>query len=158
MSVFRVPLSHPDIVEKIRVARGLPRLRRRIQKKTVSNKVRTVETPGKVFVIGYPLGGELSISLLDNDLIDHENIRGRAPGPEPRRIQYRAPTEPGSSGSPVFNSLTMELIGVHHRGGRLERLNGKPGRHAANQGMWIRPAINELRLALGYTGDMFERT
>ena len=155
MSVFEIPNTCRELGMIPQVGRGLPNLKRKVMK---PGSARPHFVPGKVFVIGYPLGRELSISLLDNRLIDHESVRGRAPGPEPRRIQYRAPTEPGSSGSPVFNSLNLQLIGVHHRGGNLRRLNGKSGRQAANQAMWIRPAINEFRLELGFDGDMFEAT
>ena len=86
-------------------------------------------TPARVYVIGHPRGGELSLSLNDNLLLDHDA--------EAARIHYRAPTEPGSSGSPVFNS-DWELIGLHHAGGtQLARLHGRPGTYAANEGIWI---------------------
>ena len=50
---------------------------------------------------------------------------------------YRAPTEGGSSGSPVFNQ-DWELLGLHHSGGKdMAKLNGKEGRYAANEGIWI---------------------
>ncbi|HBL29593.1 MAG TPA: serine protease, partial [Acidobacteria bacterium] len=45
----------------------------------------------KVYVIGHPLGGGLSLSLTDNALL----------GTSERLLHYRAPTEGGSSGSPV---------------------------------------------------------
>ena len=47
----------------------------------------------KVYVIGHPSGRVLSISLNDNALLDYDD----------RLLHYRAPTEGGSSGSPVFN-------------------------------------------------------
>jgi V8-like Glu-specific endopeptidase len=108
------------------------------------------DKPTTVYVIGYPLGQTLSISLADNELIDYENVRiGTLPGPEPRRLHYRAPTERGNSGSPVFNSRTMELIGLHHAGGYRPRLNGQPGKYHANEGLWLRPLFNAFRLAKG---------
>ena len=60
-----------------------------------------------VYVIGHPSGGDLALSIRGNDLIEiaDDNIR----------IHYKAPTQPGSSGSPVFNE-SWELIGVHHMG------------------------------------------
>jgi Trypsin-like peptidase domain len=58
----------------------------------------------RVYIIGHPQDGELSFSLQDNGLLDYEGPPAGAPSqPERRLIHYRAPTEPGSSGSPVFN-------------------------------------------------------
>ncbi len=81
----------------------------------------------RVYVIGHPKGGSLSFSIQDNLLIDHQ-----AP-----RIHYRAPTEGGSSGSPVFNSQ-WRLIGLHHAGStEMRRLRDQPGTYEANEGIWI---------------------
>ena len=60
-----------------------------------------------VYVIGHPSGGDLALSIRGNDLIEIEA--------DDIRIHYKAPTQPGSSGSPVFNE-SWELIGVHHMG------------------------------------------
>ena len=80
----------------------------------------------QVKVIGHPSGGVLSISV--NRLLDHE-----AP-----RIHYRAATEGGSSGSPVFNS-SWDLVGLHHSGGdAMPRLKGVSGSYQANEGIWIK--------------------
>jgi uncharacterized protein with NAD-binding domain and iron-sulfur cluster len=82
---------------------------------------------GRVVAIGHPRGGHLSLSLNDNLLIDHDD----------RVLHYRAPTEPGSSGSPVFDAQ-WRLIALHHAGGlSMRRLNGKPGVYPANEGIWI---------------------
>lgn len=157
VSVFRVSPQIPDLRKSMKIARGLPRLKLNAPALKGNEATQPAKVPGTVYVIGHPEGGEMSYSLYDNELIDHENYYGPGhPGPAPRRIHYRAPTQKGNSGSPVFNSLTLELIGVHHRGGRLRKLNGNPGYHAANEGLWIRPVINELRIALGFSGDMFE--
>lgn len=86
----------------------------------------------RVYVIGHPKGGELSFSIQDNLLLDHQSPY----------LHYRAPTEGGSSGSPVFNAQ-WRLIGLHHAGAHdMQRLNGKPGRYAANEGIWIK-AVSE---------------
>lgn len=89
----------------------------------------------RVYIIGHPKGGTLSFSLNDNQLLDYDD----------RLLHYRAPTEGGSSGSPVFNQ-DWELLGLHHGGSRdTPKLNNKPGRYAANEGIWveaIRKGIN----------------
>lgn len=97
----------------------------------------------RVYIIGYPGGDELAISFQDNQLLDHEGPPGGAP-PVPGRVRlhYRTPTKEGSSGSPVFNE-DWEVIGLHHYGGKLgvEKLNGKSGTYAANEGIWIKSII-----------------
>jgi S1-C subfamily serine protease len=59
----------------------------------------------RLYIAGHPGGGGLRISMHDNHLLDFDE----------RRIRYRTPTNPGSSGSPVFND-EWDLIGVHHAG------------------------------------------
>ena len=94
----------------------------------------------RVYIIGHPKGGELSFSLQDNELLDHEGPPAGAPRqPERCLIHYRAPTEPGSSGSPVFNEAPdWQVIGLHHAGGEyVRKLNGQSGTYAANEAIWI---------------------
>ena len=64
-------------------------------------------------------------------------------------MHYRAPTEPGNSGSPVFETGNWSVIGLHHMGfdqfdGRA-KLNGKPGTNHANEGI----SIKSIRRAVG---------
>lgn len=93
-----------------------------------------VEDSARVYVIGHPRGGTLSISLQDNLLLDHESPR----------IHYRTPTEGGSSGSPVFNRQ-WSLIGLHHAGSEtMPMLNNKQGTYAANEGIWIQAIIQAI--------------
>ena len=71
----------------------------------------------RLYVVGHPLGGGLSFSLQDNLLLDWDQ----------RRVHYRTPTEPGSSGSPVFDDQ-WRLVALHHAGkSDMPKLNGKPG-------------------------------
>ena len=89
--------------------------------------------PQRVYAIGHPGGRGLSLSIEDNLLLDYDD----------RLVHYRTPTEPGSSGSPVFNA-DWELIALHHAGGfEMQKLDGS-GVYPANEGI----GIQALRLAL----------
>jgi hypothetical protein len=99
-----------------------------------------VEANTKVYIIGHPRGQDLAFSFHDNELLDHEGPPGGAPQISGvSRVHYRTPTEPASSGSPVFNANSWEVIALHHKGGKddLPRLNGKAGSYAANEGISI---------------------
>lgn len=89
----------------------------------------------RAYIIGHPKGRKLSFSIHDNFLLDHDDTM----------LHYRSPTEPGSSGSPVFNEQ-WALIGLHHKGSHhMRRLHDKEGTYPANEGIWIRAIINQLR-------------
>ena len=80
-----------------------------------------------VYVVGHPGGGGLQLSIRGNDLIDTDGIR----------LHYRAPTKPGSSGSPVFDEA-WQLVGVHHYGSdNLSALRHQTGRYKGNQGTML---------------------
>jgi V8-like Glu-specific endopeptidase len=90
-------------------------------------------------VIGYPLGGGLSVSLQDSYWLD---TNGKV-------LHYRTPTEPGSSGSPVFDEKFWSLIALHHAGDtNLPRLKGS-GTYEANEGIAIKAILKATRKA-GY--------
>lgn len=92
----------------------------------------------RVYVIGHPGGRDLAFSFQDNELLDHEGPpQGKLQIPGVCRVHYRAPTEGGSSGSPVFNGDSWQVIALHHKGGKLgmPKLNGSSGTYAANEGI-----------------------
>lgn len=101
--------------------------------------------PQRVYVIGHPAGGSLSISLHDSFWLDFDGTY----------LQYRTPTEHGSSGSPVFDERSWTLIALHRRGSQaLPRLGGKSGTHEANEGV----AIEVIRRAVSTLGLGAHRT
>jgi Trypsin-like peptidase domain/Tetratricopeptide Repeats-Sensor len=96
------------------------------------------EAKRRVYVVGHPLGGGVSFSLHDNLLLDWDQ----------RLVHYRTPTEPGSSGSPVFDDQ-WRLIAIHHAGGPdMRKLNGQPGTYEANEGIRILAIVEEMRRQL----------
>jgi hypothetical protein len=102
----------------------------------------------RVYVIGHPGGRELAFSFQDNELIDHEGPpAGKPPIPNVCRVHYRAPTEGGSSGSPVFNAGLWQVVALHHSGGKvgMRCLNGKTGTYAANEGISILSIADAIR-------------
>lgn len=89
----------------------------------------------RLYMIGHPLGGDLSLSLHDNLLIDSDR----------RVVHYRTPSEPGSSGSPVFDDQ-WNLVALHHAGSfQMPRLNGQSGTYEANEGILLSQIIRMLR-------------
>jgi S1-C subfamily serine protease len=107
-----------------------------------------VDESARVYVIGHPGGRELAFSFQDNELLDHEGPPAGQPQIEGVcRVHYRAPTEGGSSGSPVFNSRLWQVIALHHKGGKIgmPRLNGKPGSYGANEGVSMQSIIAAMR-------------
>lgn len=112
------------------------------------------EPKPRVYIIGYPSGGEMQFSLQDNRLLDHECRPDATPNdPLCRRVHYFAPTEPGNSGSPIFDDI-WNCIALHHGGrihdpdqGRkgLRKLNGQDGHYSANQGIWMGSIVGAAR-------------
>lgn len=107
----------------------------------------------RVSVIGYPLGGPLSLGRVigaNGRLVDKgPRRRGEQ---RPIYLHYRAPTEPGNSGSPIFETSSWKVVGLHHAGfdpnaGR-ERLNGVQGTSYANEGICIQAIRTALKEAL----------
>lgn len=113
--------AYPAEVTPIPLAERMPRLGAR--------------TPPRAYVIGHPLGWDTpQFSLQDNLLIDYDD----------RLVHYRSPTEPGSSGSPVFDG-TWSLIAVHHAGGlEMPKLHEAGGTYPANEGISVAALRAEL--------------
>jgi hypothetical protein len=99
----------------------------------IAPRLPSVTGTAQVFVIGHPRGGGMMFSLQDNKLLDHGY-------PSDARVHYRAPTEPGSLGSPVFNT-SWELIALHHSGSAAMQKIREPGVYEANEGLWIQAII-----------------
>ncbi|MER7070867.1 serine protease [Terrabacter sp. NPDC000476] len=100
----------------------------------------------RAYVIGHPMGLEQpQFSLQDNRILGYSD----------HLIHYRSPTDPGSSGSPVFDRH-WNLIGLHHSGSSsMARLDGQPGVYAANEGIRVsavRTALHERWPAGSPTG------
>jgi trypsin-like peptidase len=86
------------------------------------------EPPPRLYIIGHPAGGNLKLSLQDNHLLAVNKDL----------LHYRTPTEPGSSGSPVFEPDDWRVIALHHKGEEeMARLDGKGGTYQANEGISI---------------------
>ena len=114
----------------------------------VAKTLPAIEDTSRVYVIGHPGGRDLAFSFQDNELLDHEGPpAGKPQIPDVCRVHYRAPTEGGSSGSPVFNASLWQVIALHHKGGKLgmPRLNGQDGTYAANEGI----GLGSIRAAIG---------
>jgi hypothetical protein len=94
------------------------------------------EEPPRAYLIGHPSGAtQPQFTIQDNLVLDYED----------RRVHYRSPTEPGSSGSPVFDGQ-WQLIALHHGGGfEMPRLNSKGGTYAANEGITLQAIVAGLQ-------------
>jgi V8-like Glu-specific endopeptidase len=114
----------PDDVAPVPIAKRIPNLGAKA-------------TP-RAYVIGHPRGlDQPQFSLQDNHILAFDETR----------LHYRSPTDPGSSGSPVFDNK-WELIGLHHAGSmQMQRLDDKPGLYAANEGI----RLSAIVAALGET-------
>ena len=72
----------------------------------------TVKGDARLNILGHPKGLDLRISLQDNKIIDVGE----------KYVHYRTPTDPGSSGSPVFNQK-WELVALHHAASTKKQAN-----------------------------------
>jgi V8-like Glu-specific endopeptidase len=95
----------------------------------------TVEKNDFVNIIQHPGGGFKQIGMYHN-MVTHSDTNV---------VQYLTDTEPGSSGSPVFNSK-WEVVALHHSGGMLK----EPGTNKTflrNEGININVVIEGIKAA-----------
>ena len=126
-ATLMLPDGLPDAIPALEFGRKLPIL--------------SDDHPPSIYVIGHPGGRSLAYSIQENKLEDYESS---GDGPQPSRVHYTSPTEPGSSGSPAFNS-DWQVIALHHAGGQMSRLNGQSGTYPANEGIWIQSICRAAR-------------
>ena len=82
-------------------------------------------------VVQHPAGRRKEIALQDNEISAlFQNF-----------VRYTADTEPGSSGSPVFDNL-WRLVALHHAGGAQDNSSG---RWLNNQGVRVDRIVHDLR-------------
>ena len=94
-----------------------------------------IDAKAKAYVVGHPRGSGLQISLHDSLLLDIDD--------DDCLVHYRTPTDPGSSGSPVFNKQ-WDVIAVHHSGSaKTPRLHGD-GHYEANEGIALSAVRRKL--------------
>lgn len=90
----------------------------------------------RMYIIGHPAGRDLELSLQDNYLLACNE----------RLLHYRTPTEPGSSGSPVFEPDDWRVVALHHKGSdEMQRIDGENGTYAANEGIAMLTLQNNTR-------------
>ena len=93
-----------------------------------TSSIQMNEPPPRMYIIGHPRGRDLEISMQDNYLVACNDSL----------VHYRTPTEPGSSGSPVFESNAWEVVALHHKGkDKMKRIDGQDGFYEANEGVSI---------------------
>ncbi len=101
------------------------------------------DTRPRLYIAGHPGGGKLQISIHDNHLIEFDD----------RKILYRTPTNPGSSGSPVFDE-DWNLVGLHHAGSaETSRLDGSGEVVEANEGIRLSAILDALDRFLSETRE-----
>lgn len=96
-------------------------------------------------VIQHPQGEEKQVVLQDNLIVSRENNEGV----EQSVLHYFADTEPGSSGSPVFNNA-WQVIALHHWGIAVKDFPAVKGfdPNSVNQGVRISRIVKDIRSRL----------
>ena len=96
-----------------------------------------------VSIIQHPQGGPKKIAFTDNKVSAVFNDL----------VQYSTDTEPGSSGSPVFNQ-DWEIVGLHHRGGGLAGPDGK--KYFTNEAIQIGAIVRDAASFLGMSDELYD--
>ncbi len=96
-----------------------------------------------VSIIQHPQGGPKKIAFTDNKVSAVFNDL----------VQYSTDTEPGSSGSPVFNQ-DWEIVGLHHRGGGLAGPDGK--KYFTNEAIQIGSVMRDAARFLGLSDELYD--
>jgi hypothetical protein len=96
-----------------------------------------------VSIIQHPQGGPKKIAFTDNKV---SAVFGDL-------VQYSTDTEPGSSGSPVFNQ-EWEIVGLHHRGGGLAGPDGK--KYFTNEAIAIGSVVRHAAGFLGLSDELYD--
>ena len=111
---------------------------RNVSPAPLANRLPVLDGSGaqRAYLIGHPNQLENpQFSLQDNVILDYDETY----------VHYRAPSDRGSSGSPVFDS-SWSLIALHHAGGfDTPRLHNKGGTYAANEGIALKAIVGRLR-------------
>jgi V8-like Glu-specific endopeptidase len=123
--------------------------------------VRVRESPGNLFgyidlttravpavndyvsIIQHPQGGPKQVCFTDNKVAA---VFGDV-------LQYSTDTEPGSSGSPVFNQ-NWQIVGLHHKGGGLAGPDGE--KYFTNEGILITSILRDAASFLGLPDMLFD--
>ncbi|MFN0218259.1 MAG: trypsin-like peptidase domain-containing protein [Hyphomicrobium sp.] len=115
-----------------------------------------ISKSSRLAVLGHPQGGHLAIGILGS--LDEMKGTLVDKGPrvnctDPVFLHYETPTEPGNSGSPVFEADTWRVVALHHAGfvegkGGLAKLAGKSGTNLANEGIYIESIRAAVRAKL----------
>ena len=85
----------------------------------------TLKGDARLNILGHPKGLDLRVSLQDNKTVDVGETY----------VHYKTPTDPGSSGSPVFNQK-WQLVALHH---------ASSSRKEANEGIRIDVIIDAIK-------------
>jgi V8-like Glu-specific endopeptidase len=95
-----------------------------------------IETGDRVNIIQHPLGQRKQVSFYSNVVVFVGS----------NRVQYLTDTEPGSSGSPVFDKQ-WNVVALHHSGGWLPEPNGADATRSfyRNEGILIDAVIAGLQ-------------
>jgi hypothetical protein len=92
----------------------------------VSDSLPRLNKLSRAYVVGHPRGSGLQLSMHDSQLLDIDDAE--------RLLHYRTPTDPGNSGSPVFNTA-WKVMGLHHGGSSSTPWLHGTGIYEANEGI-----------------------